>query len=576
MSKEPVAFMSYVRADDAHDAGRLTQFCERLASEVRMQTGEEFPIFQDRKDIAWGQQWKSRIEGALDAITFLVPIITPGFFKSPPCREELERFLDREKKLGRNDLIFPVYYVATDVLDEEGKRSADPLASAIASRQYADWRELRFEPFTAPAICKTLVAMARQIMQAMKRGQTSRQSSPGGGKETQPVAARPSPAATNATEAVLPARDSTPTVKTEPRTLVVDAFHRGDHTSVTDALQAAQPGDWILVRPGTYYEGIVIDKVVEIIGDGEVEDIVIVASGKDTVLARASMGRLANVSLKQAGGGDYHCVDIAQGRVDIEGCDISSQSLACVAIHGSSDPCLRRNRIHDGKSAGVMVYENGQGTLEDNEIFANTLSGVQISGCGAPTLRRNRIHDGKAGGVMVYENGKGTLEDNEIFANDGAGVLIKEGGAPTLRRNRIHDGKGTGVLVSQNGQGTLEDNETFANAGAGVAIREGGTPTLRRNRIHDGKVGVLVFKKGQGTLEDNEIFANVGAGGAISGGGAPTLRRNRIRDNSHVAVSVSEGGKGMFEDNDLRGNKRGAWSIEAACVADVKRARNQE
>jgi hypothetical protein len=52
MSKEPVAFMSYVRADDAHDAGRLTQFCERLASEVRMQTGEELPIFQDRKDIA--------------------------------------------------------------------------------------------------------------------------------------------------------------------------------------------------------------------------------------------------------------------------------------------------------------------------------------------------------------------------------------------------------------------------------------------------------------------------------------------------------------------------------------------
>jgi hypothetical protein len=97
-------------------------------------------------------------------------MITPGFFKSQPCREEIGRFLDREKKLGRSDLIFPVYYVTTDVLDEESKRSADPLAGEIASRQYTDWRDLRHEPFTTPAVGKRLETMARQIMQAGQRG----------------------------------------------------------------------------------------------------------------------------------------------------------------------------------------------------------------------------------------------------------------------------------------------------------------------------------------------------------------------------------------------------------------------
>jgi cobaltochelatase CobT len=78
--------MSYVRFDDQYEDGRLTEFCQRLSGEVRLQTGSEFPIFQDRKDIAWGQQWQQRIHESLDAVTFLIPILTPDFFKREACR----------------------------------------------------------------------------------------------------------------------------------------------------------------------------------------------------------------------------------------------------------------------------------------------------------------------------------------------------------------------------------------------------------------------------------------------------------------------------------------------------------
>jgi hypothetical protein len=70
MTKQPIAFLSYVRADDEHEGGRLSQFRELLGREVRMQTGEEFPIFQDRNDIKWGQNWKQRLDDSLDAVTF--------------------------------------------------------------------------------------------------------------------------------------------------------------------------------------------------------------------------------------------------------------------------------------------------------------------------------------------------------------------------------------------------------------------------------------------------------------------------------------------------------------------------
>jgi F-box protein 11 len=167
MSKYPVGFLSYVRADDEHDDGYLTRFRIRLSGEVYAQTGEIFDIFQDRQDIGWGANWESRINDCLDAGMFLICIITPCFFKSAACRNELERFLAREKELGRQDLILPVYYIDCPVLDEVDMRAADPLAQLIGSRNYVDWRDLRFEPLDTPAVKKRLARIATDIRRAL-------------------------------------------------------------------------------------------------------------------------------------------------------------------------------------------------------------------------------------------------------------------------------------------------------------------------------------------------------------------------------------------------------------------------
>jgi F-box protein 11 len=553
VSHTPLAFLSYVNLDDQHEQGRLTQFRERLSGEVRMQTGESFDIFQDRKHIVWGQPWQERLDSSLAAVTFLLPIITPAFFKSDACRAELERFLKREKELGRGDLILPIYYVNCLILEDKEELKHDPLAQIIAARQYEDWRDLRYEEFSSQQVRKSLAKMAQQIAAALKRSRkesartaavkpadavkeapTSKQpekeraesdsqsntfKSGGGGQSnalgdgaigtqniyygtppTPPDRPKPKTRMCRAivtglfmsaallfvgilyiddlvklsklhTAKVLPVQTQpvqaetvkVAPAKTELSTVLVDQQGKGDYATITEALKAVKAGGKIVVRPGLYKEGIVIDKPVEIIGDGDRNDIVIEATGKHTVVFQADSGRLANLTLRQAGGGDWYGIDITQGRLALEDCDISSQSRAGVAIHGSANPTMRRNRIHDGELAGVSVFADGKGTLEDNEIFANAFAGVAITTGGNPTLRRNRIHDGKSDGVFVYKDGKGTLEDNEIFANALAGVAIMTGGNPTLRSNRITKNGWEGIRVYSKGGGTFEDNDLRGN-----------------------------------------------------------------------------------------------------------------
>jgi F-box protein 11 len=208
----------------------------------------------------------------------------------------------------------------------------------------------------------------------------------------------------------------------------------------------------------------VVDKPLEILGDGSLSDIEIQARDAIALLFLASIGRVANLTLRQAGGeGNGFGVDIIQGRLDLEGCDISSQSFACVRIRDGADPRLCRNTIHDGKQGGVLVMDSGLGTLEDNDITGNAHSGVMVKAGGDPTVRRNQIHDNKASGVYVYDGGLGTLEDNDITGNAHAGVEITTGGIPTVRGNRINRNGYTAVYVHDGGRGVVEDNDLTGN-----------------------------------------------------------------------------------------------------------------
>ena len=437
---KPVAFMSYARSDD--NRGCLTEFRERLGDEVRVQIGEEFLIFQDRKNIQWGENGKARIKESLDEVTFLIPIITPSFFNSQPCRRELQRFLEREKKLGLNDLVLPIYYVDCPLLNDKEGWTGDELAQVIATRQRADcadWRKLRFKPFDSQEVREALAELGVQIRDALERVQTSEKR----------VALEPDAGATRHLsedmsvplpldiESIIESTEHIPrpTAKNEPKTRVVDQMGRGDHTTITEAIEAANPGDRILVRPGLYQEGLVIDKPgLEIIGDGNLDDVVVQAADMHTLFFETTMGKVANLTLRQSG--FWFGVDIAQGRLELEECDITSQGLACVGIHDGADPRLRRNRIHGGKRFGVFVYKNGQGVLEDNDIFGNAQNGVVINeGCN-PTVRCNNINKNGLWAVLVATGGGGTIEDNDLRGNAIGAWNIFADNEPNLRRAR--------------------------------------------------------------------------------------------------------------------------------------------
>ena len=240
----PAAFMTYTHVDDRY--GDLATFCERLSIEVEIHLGVEFPIFLDRKSIQWGQNWKQRIDESLDSSTFLIAILSPGFFNSEYCRKELQRFLDREKQLRRNDLVLPVYYVDTPQMNAASERKGDSLAEMIADRQRVDWRELRNKSFSSQEVRDRLTELAKQTRDAWRRA--AKICKPAAADVRRPQSAKPAGAMaesdiqSKAEPAKGGQQSNRSSTKTEPPTIVVDQMARGDYLTISEAIAAAKPG----------------------------------------------------------------------------------------------------------------------------------------------------------------------------------------------------------------------------------------------------------------------------------------------------------------------------------------------
>jgi hypothetical protein len=175
----PAVFLSYTRFDDEYDQGALSRLREQLAWALRFAGGTAIDIFQDTEHIKLGQSIHTRIEQSLGEAMVFIPILTPSYFKSTWCREELQRFLQREQHLGRADLIMPVYYQTVRALEQAraalpiAQSVSDPLVRELAPRLTADWRYLRALEPDSRAVRVAVERIAARIVEVLDEMQAS-------------------------------------------------------------------------------------------------------------------------------------------------------------------------------------------------------------------------------------------------------------------------------------------------------------------------------------------------------------------------------------------------------------------
>jgi parallel beta-helix repeat protein len=466
------------------------------------------------------------------------------------------------------------------------------------------------------------VAEANKATSQPKRSQEQTDSGSSGAQTIVATADRPldpvpspEPSSSSANASAADSASTSPPDLEQPYpTFVVASKGYAHFKTIGDAIMQAQPGTRIIVHPGTYKEGLLLDKHVEIIGDGPRDKIIIESTGSHTVQMQTAYALLRGVTLharSSTKNTTHVAVDIPQGRLVIEDCAISSETQTCVAIHGAkTNPVLWRCTIHKSIGTGIVISQQASGIIEECDIAHNSIAGIGILQASNPLIRRCTIHHNQQDGIAMSEKSNGTVEDCDIHTNERAGITIKQASTPFIRSCTIHDQvKGYGISIHDHGEGVIEECTIFGNMEAGIGISQEGNPFIYRCQIHHekqrgmvimdnslgtiqecdihnntrmgigvgkyaqptirkctihacGQVGIFVWDNGGGTIESCTITENGQAGIEIGHFGNPIVRQCSINRNKQVAIVARKDGGGTVEACDLTDNRRGAWLLE--------------
>jgi hypothetical protein len=318
--------------------------------------------------------------------------------------------------------------------------------------------------------------------------------------------------------------------------LVVDPSDPEAYQTIAAAVDAAEDGDMILVRPGTYMESVTITKDITLRGDGPREAIVIeIAADGPTVpteFGPKAFGMAFDDS--DADVGDLTIRAIA-GQLDADPLQFMS-----IAIDGGAP------RIHDVTSElGVWLTGGTTATISDSSFGGSVISRAS----GPITIVRNTVRrhiDVDA----APDQGQSIVRGNHAAGVNFLGPVLAE--ANVLRLTDLPDTGSNSefVGIDVGGEGWSLQGNDLSGFVTAIDVRYGGSGTIEANTLSDNVVGILL-RAGESQVVENDVHG--GGTGINVLLGTATLTGNTVEE-ADVGVMVGATARSTLSDNVLCGN----------------------
>lgn len=368
-----------------------------------------------------------------------------------------------------------------------------------------------------------------------------------------------------------------------------------NHPTLQAAIDAASPGDTILVAGGRYNERIRLTPGVVLRSEGDdspgaeglrrAESTIIdghaVHIGQPGVLL-AEDSTLDGFSI--TGIGEYddvlwkkHHDSHGEELGDEEGAAMAEGSIPAVSMSGIS--CrVTRCIVHHNGDVGIAITGRKNGgavpLISKNLVYRNMGGGIGVAAGADAIILDNVCRENLRAGIGC-RNSSPVITGNVCCGNVRAGIGCREGAAPVIRRNKCCQNRRAGIGIRMDGTApVVEDNECSENELAGIGCRDGARPILRNNVCRRNKAAGIGCRDGASPLiVGNECRENQQAGIGLQGQAQATIQANRCLDNVLVAIGVTGGSTAIIVDNEL-GRVGGVPPIVAVREASVAMVRD--
>jgi parallel beta-helix repeat protein len=243
-------------------------------------------------------------------------------------------------------------------------------------------------------------------------------------------------------------------VKAAPGVINVPA----DYPTIQEAVNAAQDGGTILVHNGTYYENIVVNKTVTLMGDGE----------ENTIIS--------------AGNSSINVVNVTSSNVNISGFSVNGATgyYACgLYLDGVNNVTISQNNVTDNLY-GISLTSSRNDTISNNIVLSNYWGIDLDSGDLYNNITDNTVNSNMYYGIILWSGSQRNVVANNTLMNNQRGVTLGYSDYNLIVFNYISDNS-MGIEL----QGPSNNNSIYHNSFVGNNAQVNGSSISESVNIWD-------------------------------------------------------------------------------------------
>ena len=215
------------------------------------------------------------------------------------------------------------------------------------------------------------------------------------------------------------------------KTLIVPT----DFPSIQAAINNATDGDTIFVRSGVYYENIIVDKSVLIVGEDKNETIIDGQGEGVVVKILADNVALTNFTVRGSGSQAYDSGIFVESNFDnISSVIVEYNGLIGVCLNGSRGTLFSGNFILNNEGVGIFLFHSSNCSIQDNVVMGNN-GGVRLIASSKNNVSRNMIFNDVIGGMYLFYSCSNYIFGNRIYNNKLYGLYLDSGDSDSFIQN---------------------------------------------------------------------------------------------------------------------------------------------
>lgn len=273
-----------------------------------------------------------------------------------------------------------------------------------------------------------------------------------------------------------------------------------NYTTIQDAIKAANPGETIFVRAGTYYEHVVVDKALSLVGENK-HDTIIDGNGTETVVRLAANNiTLSNFTIQNGELGIW----LLRSSNNILTSNIASNNHYGIYLHSSGDNALTDNVVSNN-SYGIYILHSSNNALTGNIVSSNNPYGIYLSYSSDNALTGNILSNNPYGIYLSYSSNN-ALTSNAA-SNNSYGIHLHSSGNNALTGNNISSNNPYGIYLYHSDNNVLSGN-IASNNPYGIYVGDSHNSVLSSNYASNNQYGIHLYYSRDNTLTGNGALNN--------------------------------------------------------------------